>query len=50
MEYVQPVAGSPYKIEREMTEVYGVGAFLLVDIDLHFQQIGGSFACHSFLR
>lgn len=29
LEYVQPVAGSPGKITKDMTEVYGVGAFLL---------------------
>lgn len=34
LEYVQPVAGSPYKIEREMTEVYGVGAFLLAATEM----------------
>ena len=34
LEYVQPVAGSPYKIEKEMTEVYGVGAFLLAATEM----------------
>lgn len=29
LQYVQLVAGSPEKIEKDMTEVYGVGAFLL---------------------
>ena len=27
--YVQPIGGSPASTTREMTEVYGVGAFLL---------------------
>ena len=34
LEYVQPVAGSPYKSEKEMTEVYGVGAFLLAATEM----------------
>ncbi len=27
--YVQPIGADPRKVTREMTEVYGVGAFLL---------------------
>jgi len=27
--YVQPIGGSPQRTNREMTEVYGVGAFLM---------------------
>lgn len=27
--YVQPIGADPKKVTREMTEVYGVGAFLL---------------------
>ncbi|MDD6252693.1 MAG: glycoside hydrolase family 88 protein [Bacteroidales bacterium] len=34
LEYVQPVAGSPYKIKQDMTEVYGVGAFLLAATEM----------------
>ena len=34
LQYVQPVAGSPEKIERDMTEVYGVGAFLLAATEM----------------
>lgn len=34
LEYVQPVAGSPGKITKDMTEVYGVGAFLLAATEM----------------
>lgn len=34
LEYVQPVAGSPAKIKKDMTEVYGVGAFLLAATEM----------------
>ena len=34
LQYVQPVAGSPEKIEKDMTEVYGVGAFLLAATEM----------------
>ena len=27
--YVQPIGADPKKVTRDMTEVYGVGAFLL---------------------
>ena len=27
--YVQPIGADPRKVTRDMTEVYGVGAFLL---------------------
>ena len=27
--YVQPIGADPRKVTREMTEVYGVGAFLM---------------------
>lgn len=29
LEYVQPIGGSPASATRDMTEVYGVGAFLM---------------------
>ena len=34
LEYVQPVAGSPGKITKDMSEVYGVGAFLLAATEM----------------
>lgn len=32
--YVQPIGADPKKVSREMTEVYGVGAFLLTGTEL----------------
>ena len=34
LEYVQPVAGAPAKITRDMCEVYGAGAFLLAATEM----------------
>ncbi len=33
--YVQPIGADPRKVTREMTEVYGVGAFLLAGCQIH---------------
>lgn len=33
--YVQPIGADPRKVTREMTEVYGVGAFLQAGMQLH---------------
>ncbi len=33
--YVQPIGQDPKKVAREMTEVYGVGAFLQAGVQLH---------------
>lgn len=33
--YVQPIGADPRKVSREMTEVYGPGAFLLAGYEMH---------------
>ena len=33
--YVQPIGADPKKVTRDMTEVYGVGAFLLAGVQLY---------------
>lgn len=33
--YVQPIGADPRKVTREMTEVYGVGAFLLAGCQIY---------------
>ena len=33
--YVQPIGADPEKVKREMTEVYGVGAFLLTGCEIY---------------
>lgn len=33
--YVQPIGADPKKVSREMTEVYGVGAFLLTGCEVY---------------
>ena len=33
--FVQPIGADPKKVTREMTEVYGVGAFLLAGCQLY---------------
>lgn len=33
--YVQPIGADPKKVKREMTEVYGVGAFLLTGCEIY---------------
>ena len=33
--YVQPIGADPRKVTREMTEVYGVGGFLLAGCQLY---------------
>ena len=33
--YVQPIGADPRKVTRDMTEVYGVGAFLLAGNQLY---------------
>lgn len=34
--WVQPVGGWPVKVEKEMTEAYGVGAFLLAGSKIYY--------------
>mgnify|MGYP000815126935 FL=1 len=33
--YVQPIGADPKKVTRNMTEVYGVGAFLLAGCQIY---------------
>lgn len=33
--YVQPIGADPRKVTRDMTEVYGVGAFLMAGCELY---------------
>ena len=33
--YVQPIGADPKKVTHDMTEVYGVGAFLLAGVQLY---------------
>lgn len=33
--YVQPIGADPKKVTRDMTEVYGVGAFLMAGCEIH---------------
>lgn len=33
--YVQPVGADPRKVTREMSEVYGVGAFLMAGCEIY---------------
>ena len=33
--YVQPVGADPKKVTKDMTEVYGVGAFLLAGCQIY---------------
>jgi len=33
--YVQPIGADPRKVTRDMTEVYGVGAFLLAGSQIY---------------
>ena len=32
--YVQPVSAAPEQVTKDMTEVYGVGAFLMAGIEM----------------
>ena len=33
--YVQPIGADPKKVTKDMTEVYGVGAFLMAGTELY---------------